>query len=145
MTSGSLNELLCLPGEDSLDERRFESSPMKILSKYLECFDRNGHQVYGVPRHVLEALAERFLSVMNEEFNSLDRAFGGSVARQRNALLVEGRDYEIVSDFLEELERAREFPPEHGTPFEQALRIVAAAYKTSEHNVLRIYKKSGRR
>lgn len=145
MTSARLTELLVLPGEDSLDERRFESSPMRIVSKYLECFDRDGHQVFGVPQYVLEALAERFLSVMNEELNSLDRAFGGSVARQRNSIFIERRDYEIVSDFLEELERAREFLPSHGTPFEQALRIVAAAYKTSEHNVLRIYKKSGRR
>ena len=81
---------------------------------------------------------------MHGKFDSVNDAFGGQVARQRRAILSEGKEFEIVFDFLCEHENAKNIPKSErtGTPFEIALEIVSDRYNMSADNVRRIYKNS---
>jgi hypothetical protein len=138
------SSLMLLPGEIENDPKVFAREPLIIVARYLECFDRDGHQGRTVPQHVLEALAERFLLVMTEQLNSLDEAFGGRIARQRNRIVESARDYEVLFAFLGELERLqkRDKSDRDDTPYALAAERVAVLFKTSRSNVERIYKKS---
>jgi hypothetical protein len=79
-------KLIVTPQQVSMDEERFAAAPYRIISRFLECFDRDGGLEIAVPSYVLEALAERFILVNSEQENSLDGAFGGCIARQLGSL-----------------------------------------------------------
>lgn len=140
--------LLVFPQEIAIHAQLFEQTPLRIVEQYLQCFDSSGNQAFDVPRHVLEALARRFLSLMSGEQGSLDDAFGGRTAQQRNELLIEARDQSVLWELLTELERVRgEALAERGpgTPFEIAVERVGARCGMSPDNIRRIYRKGGPR
>ena len=141
-----LPDFLVLPGEVEVGKRLFDDKPVRAIKKFLECFDEDGRQVFNVPRFVLESLAANFWGFMRRDFNSVDNAFGGQVARQRQAIKGEDRDFEIVFDLQCEHAEIKEIPKSErkrpGTPFEIALVIVADRHNTSTDNVRRIHKKS---
>ena len=137
--------LVVFPGEDEIDRQLFNRSPVRAISKYLECFSSEGDQCFEVPRHVLEFLAASLSQFMGGGAESLDAAFGGKTKRQRNAIESEMRDYEIVFDLMGAFEKSRKMPrAERGknTPFELAVECVAKEHELSEDAVRRIYKKS---
>ncbi len=137
--------LVVFPGEDEIDRQLFNRSPVLAISKYLECFSSEGDQCFEVPRHVLEFLAASLSQFMGGGAESLDAAFGGKTKRQRNAIEIEKRDYEIVFDLIGALEKFRKMPRAEsgaGTPFELAVERVAKEHGLGEDAVRRIYKKS---
>ena len=138
--------LLIFPWEVDLHRRLFEQSPIRIIKMYLDCFNSEGRQVFAVPEHVLETLAARLRLLMDGDCKTLDAAFGGSAARQRNRLRAEDHDLSVLWVFGEELERVRgETKRERGagTPFEIALERAGRRLDMSPENVRRIYHKSG--
>lgn len=140
--------LLVFPFEIDVHNRMFEAEPLTIMRVFLQCFDSKGRQALQVPQHVLEALAKRFLLVMSSQTNSLDAAFGGQVARQRNRLRELDRDWDVLWDFIQELERVRAEPRSKrgkGSPYDIAVERVAEKLGMSADNVRRIYKKAGKR
>lgn len=153
-------DLLILRQERLVDNELFEESPVRAITRFLQCFDSEFRQKYGVPQYVLEALAVRFGAVMSKEVNSLDEAFGGRIARQRNTLLQKEDDWDVVFDMIEETRDLKQKKRQHktngskrrnpgdgvvGTPFENATEKVGNAYKISDQTVRKIYKKAGRR
>lgn len=142
-----MEPLLVFEHEINLHKRMFEASPLTIISTYLQCFRSDGTQGRGVPKYVLEALAQRFLLLMNEETNSLDQAFGGSVARQRNRLREFARDGHVLWELMrvkEELEAQTPSERGPGTTFEIAVERVAEDLGMSPDNVRRMHKKTRR-
>ena len=142
-----LSKLHHLPGEVERELARFEERPLEIARAFLDCFDSKGTQRFEIPGHVLEAMAKRFALVMSDDHstNSLDHAFGGRVARQRNAILALERQADVVFDHIvdrQEIKKARK--PRAGTPFEQATAKVAEKHRLSEESVRKMYKKSGK-
>ena len=140
-----LTRLVVLPKEDKIDRQLFDKSPVRAISKYLECFNSDGDQRYEVPRHVLEFLAVSLAQFMDGKANSLDNAFGGKTKRQRNTIESEKRDYEIVFDLQVALQTIRKMPKAKrgkSTPFEAAVAHVAEEHELSEDAIRRIYKKS---
>ncbi len=129
-----------------LDRQLLDRSPVLAISKFLECFSSEGDQRFEVPRHVLEFLAASLAQFMGGGAESLDAAFGGKTKRQRNAIEIEKRDYEIVFELIGAIETFRKMPRAkrgNGTPFELAVGHVAEKHeKLSEEAVRRIYKKS---
>ena len=138
------SDSVVLPGEVEVSKRLFDDKPVRAIKKFLECFDEDGRQVFNVPRFVLESLAANFWGFMRGDFNSVDNAFGGQVARQRQAIKGEDRNFEIVFDLLCEHTETKKIKKSDrtGTPFEMALVIVADLHNTSTDNVRSIYKKS---
>ena len=129
----------------NLDRQLFDRSPVLAISKFLECFSSEGDQRFEVPRHVLEFLAASLAQFMGGGVGSLDAAFGGKTKRQRKAIEIAKRDYEIVFDLIGAREEFRKMPrAERGknTPYELALERVAEEHELSEEAVHRIYKKS---
>jgi hypothetical protein len=148
MAEGSKPPLLVFPFEPELHERLFEQTPLVIIKMYLDAFDSEGRQAFQVPQHVLEALARRFLALMSRQQNSLDAAFGGCVARQRNQLLAGDSDWSVLWSLLGEIKKVEgESPSERGagTPYEIALERVAEDFGMSPDNVRRIYRKGSSR
>ena len=128
-----------------LDRQLFERSPVLAISKFLECFSSEGDQSFEVPRHVLEFLAASLAQFMGGGAESLDAAFGGKTKRQRKAIKIEKRDYEIVFDLIGAFETFRKMPRAmraKATPFELAVERVAEEHELGEEAVRRIYKKS---
>ena len=119
-----------------IDAKMFAQSPIHILERYLESFAADGEMLVPVPKHILMALAERFRAFMarDSNLNSLDQAFGGKVARQRQARAADER------------RRLGAMEPDErgvvGTPHEIACEIVAEKLNLSVENVRRIYKDS---
>ncbi len=131
--------------EVNLDRQLFNRSPVLAISRFLECFSSEGDQRFEVPRHVLEFLAASLTQFMGGGVGSLDAAFGGKTKRQRNAIKIEKRDYEIVFELIGAREKFKKIPrAERGknTPFELAVGRVSEEYELSEDAVRRIYKKS---
>ncbi len=131
--------------EVNLDRQLFNRSPVLAISRFLECFSSEGDQRFEVPRHVLEFLAASLTQFMGGGVGSLDAAFGGKTKRQRKAIKIEKRDYEIVFEFIGALEKLRNMPKAErgvGTPFELAVERVAKEHGLSEDAVRRTYKKS---
>ncbi len=123
------------------DEALFSVSPYRIISRFLECFDRNGALEIAVPRYVLEELAKRFICVNCEELNSLDDAFGGRIARQRNAARKEERDWDILHEVFRLREKLRAMSPQErgvGTPTRHAIGQCAEAFGVKPGTVRRI-------
>jgi hypothetical protein len=148
VADGPKPPLIVFPFEAQLHEELFERTPLLIVKKFPEAFDSEGRQAFEVPQHVLEALAKRFIALMARQHNSLDAAFGGCVARQRNELLAEEGDWSVLWKFLRELEKVEsETPSERGagTTFEIALERLAEELDMSPDNIRRIYKKGGPR
>src|SRR5690606_23036148 len=80
------------------DEALFEKTPLLIVSKFL------AHVAGDVPSHVFEAMARRFIKVMDGESRTLDHAFGGRIRWQRNHLDKVDRQLRLISGRgLEEL------------------------------------------
>jgi hypothetical protein len=148
MSQDDLAPLLTFPFEVPLHQQLFDSTPLRIIEMYLQCFDEDGVQRFGVPKHVLEALAVRFQTLMRKQHNTLDSAFGGRVARQRNKLFLDKRDYGIIFNHMGARERARERARKSrkyersGTPTEEADEEMAERQGMSVDNVRRIYRKS---
>ncbi len=128
-----------------LDRQLFNRSPVLAISRFLECFSSEGDQRFEVPRHVLEFLAASLAQFMGGGAESLDAAFGGKTKRQRNAIGIEKRDYEVVFELIGAIETFRKMPRAKrgkSTPFELAVEHVAEEHELSEGAVCRIYKKS---
>lgn len=148
VAEGPKPPLIDFPFEVQLHEELFERTPLLIVKKFLEAFDSEGRQAFEVPQHVLEALAKRLIALMTRQHNSLDAAFGGRVARQRNELLAEEGDWSVLWKFVRELEKVEgESASERGagTTFEIAIDRLAEELKMSSDNIRRIYKKGGPR
>jgi hypothetical protein len=133
--------------EVEVHRRLFEQDALWIAQIFLECFDEEGNQRLQVPKHVLEALAQRFRKLMRKEVNTLDAAFGGKLARQRNRILSSKEEYTVSWDHMTARSKAAQVPhfQRHETPFEAADEEVAAKHGTSPENIRRIYKKAGKR
>ncbi len=128
-----------------LDRQLFNRSPVLAISRFLECFSSEGDQRFEVPRHVLEFLAASLTRFMGGGAGSLDAAFGGKTKRQRNAIRIEKRDYEIVFELIGAIETFKKTPRAKrgkNTPYELALGHVAEEHGLSEEAIHRIYKKS---
>ncbi len=137
--------LVVFPGEDEIDRQLFNRSPVLAISKFLECFSPEGNQCFEVPRHVLEFLAASLTQFMDGGVGSLDAAFGGKTKRQRKAIEIAKRDYEIVFDLIGAREKFKKIPRAErgaGTPTELAVESVAKERGLSEGAIHRIYKKS---
>ena len=137
------------PQQVRSDQELFEASPYRIISKFLVCFDRNGRHEMTVPGYVLEALAERFISVNSEQEKSLDRAFGGRIARQRDAARMEERNWDVLWDVRRRHEKLRAMSKAErgvGSPIRIAIGQCAEKYKMKPGTVRRIYygKKMGK-
>ena len=131
--------------EEKFDRKLFDRSPVLAISRFLECFNSEGDQRFEVPRHVLEFLAASLAQFMGSRAESLDAAFGGKTKRQRKAIGIEKRDYEIVFDLIGAIETFRNMPRANrgnSTPFELAVEHVAKEHELGEEAVRRIYKKS---
>jgi hypothetical protein len=132
---------LVTPQQVSMDGERFAAAPYRIISRFLECFDRDGRLKRSVPSYVLEALAERLILVNSEQANSLDVAFGGCIARQRNAARLEERDWDILCDLLRREEKLRSMSPKErgvGSPTRIAIGECAKDNKLKPSTVRRI-------
>ncbi len=136
------------PTEIEQQIARFDRQPISIIQAFLACFDSAGTQKFEVPQHVLEALAARFRLLMDErhKVNSLDVAFGGRVAVQRNALREEEHRADVVFEHIVARQKAKKKkrPDRTGTPFEQATEYVAKARGMSEENVRKKYRRAGK-
>jgi hypothetical protein len=144
MASTKLPPLMIFPWEPETDAELFDRTPFLIISRFLECFDRNGQAIREVPLHVLEALARRFICVSCEEMNSIDKAFGGCVAQQRNRLREEHSDWAVIFLLEGQFELAKRQSRRDkglGTATEVAIERVAHKLKMKPDNVRRIYKK----
>ena len=148
MASGKskLQSQLLMPGEADVHRQLFKQQPIRILEKYLECFDDECQQIYDVPEHVLSALAKCFHSFMRrEQHKSLDAAFGGSTRRQLTAIRSSERSKDMAFEILVALENIKVLPEdkrEPGSPFEVAVEMVAESQNMSPDNVRRLYKLS---
>ncbi|HEV2816238.1 MAG TPA: hypothetical protein VGW40_03315 [Allosphingosinicella sp.] len=148
MKREAMEELLVFPQEIPVHEALFEQMPLWIVRKYLECFDSKGRQARIVPRHMLEALAKRFLLVTEGTAKSLDEAFGGRVRRQRNRLHEMDRQWSVLWALMQTIEEVKAEPRSargKGSPFEIAVERVAEELGMSPDNVRRIYKQTGKR
>jgi len=137
-------------------ERKLLSrTPVLTITKYLDSFTSDGRLVAEVPKAVMETLAVHFFRFMGGQ--SLDAAFGGKTATQRDRIALEERDHRVVFDVISvmqaETERraAEQLRPKRtrranpgfvGTAYEHAVEVVAKRYRLGEENVRRIYKKS---
>ena len=141
----------------SVERAALFRNPVLAISKFLESFTSRGRVAREVPKVVMEALAVHFARFMRGDYETLDAAFGGKTATQRNRIESDERDYAVVFDLISykrtekerrEKERAlakgqgRPRPRFTGTPFEYAVEAVAKRHKLDEENVRRIYKKS---
>ena len=132
-------------------------NPVLAIAKFLESFTSKGRVAQDVPRVVMEALAVHFARFMRGDSESLDAAFGGKTATQRNRIITEERDYGVVFDVISHMRTERERrdkerqlatrkgrprPRFKSTPFEIAVDVAAKRHKLDDENVRRIYKKS---
>lgn len=125
----------------------FTTRPISAIDEFVQCFDQNGEQVFEVPRHVLEFLAQAFGAFMRNEVRSLDEAMGGSTARQRNSIAREEDAFEVafmVNSFIREIEASSEIRKEFGagTPSEIAYEKTAEILGIGVESVRLLYKKS---
>jgi hypothetical protein len=130
-----------------VDLRMFAEAPIHIIERFLDSFDDDGRLTQPIPQHILEALAVRFRPFFADrsQINSLDKAFGGKTARQRQARKTADLQYKIAFEVMRELEQIREMKPAErgaGTPYEIACEHVAAANNMSSDNVHRLYQEA---
>lgn len=130
-------------------QRLYEERPLLVIQDFLDCIDDGGVQTVELPPHVVKAMAERFRRVIGPEhtLNSLDTAFGGRVARQRNAMAEEEKTGEIVFEHIVARKAAKKVPRSErtGTPSEIASEAVARQVGVSEESIKRRYKNAARR
>lgn len=141
----------------SVERAALFRTPVLAIAKFLESFTSRGRVARDVPTVVMEALAVHFARFMRGDSESLDAAFGGKTATQRNSIASHERDYAVVFDLIsykrtekERRDKERELakragrprPRFAGTPFEHAVEAVARRHGLDEENVRRIYKKS---
>ncbi len=141
----ALENLLIFPQEEEEYRRSFEQIPVRALAVFLQCFNEQGAQVRGVPKFILEFIASRIQTFVDGPQRSLDDAFGGKTNRQLNAIYFQDRDDEVLFDFFDAREEARELPREQRasvTPFEIAVEKTAIKHNMSKNNVRKIYKRS---
>jgi len=132
------------PGEVDREMELFEGRPLAIIAAMLECFDSEGRQQFEIPEHVGIAFARRVREVMGDDHtkNSLDQAFGGRIAQQRNALREWERRGNVVFYVIA---RCRELRREGKKgPFETAVAEAATKFGLSEDNVREKYKAAHR-
>lgn len=137
------------------ERKLYSRTPVLAIAKYLESFTADGRPIGEVPKVVMETLALHFARFMGGQ--SLDAAFGGKTATQRDRIALEERDDRVVFDVIsvmkteEERRAAEQLRPKRkrranpqvaGTPYEHAVEVVAKRYRLGEENVRRIYKKS---
>lgn len=130
-----------------IDARMFEQAPIHIIERFLDSFSTDGRMTFPVGQHILEALAVRFRSFLARDaaFGSLDEAFGGQVARQRQARQAADQQYEVAFLVVVERERLRAMNKSErgsGTPHEIACEQVALQLGMKVDNVRRLYKDS---
>ena len=131
-----------------IDRKMFAQSPVHIIERFLANFSSEGTLTIPVPEHVLEALASKLRVFFDPDspVSSLDDAFGGHTARQRQALLAADRQFEVAFGLIAEMARLHELSSAErgaGTPYEIACENLAARFGMSVSNVQRIYKEAG--
>lgn len=136
-----------IDGEIELLKRRMEETPVLALELFRACFNESGKQVYEIPPFILEFLSRRFADFLSEETltNSLDQAFGGKVARQRNALRTADQMWSVIFDligFIEEGKALSGSDRSQSTPFEYGVSKTAEQYGLSEDRVHQLYVQS---
>jgi CelD/BcsL family acetyltransferase involved in cellulose biosynthesis len=136
-----------MPDRGEADRRIFEKTPVFAIARYMDHFDQEGRLKASVPPHILEELAARFSQFMDKRVRSLDVAFGGSVASQRDTFITARRELRVEALVLSGTEKARGSTSKvaKSTPREQAIARAAQLMDTSENNIQRILKKSRRR
>lgn len=140
-----LAELEMLKQEREIQSRMFEQEPVRAIFTFLDCYNSKEDQVYEIPKHVTDFLAERFQSFVNEDYKSLDETFGNRTATQRNRIINEGRNFSIVFDIQVAMGEAKKMKKSNRgkeTPFEWATENVAEKYNMSVETIRDIYKKS---
>lgn len=131
-------------GESARQLELFDERPLRILTAFLTCFNSDGEQVYDVPQHVLEALAERFRAVIGPDAstNSIDQAFGGRIARQRNSLIQDDLNAETAFEVAVGKRAAGQVPRARraGSPFEEGVAAAAERLGVSDEAIRSRYK-----
>ena len=126
-------------------KRLFKKEPVRAITAFLECYDSQDKQIFEIPHHVNEFLADCFQSFMYSNHATLDKAFGGRTASQRNSIVQEERNYGIVFDVIATREDARKQKQKEragSTPFEFAVAKVAKKYGLADDTIREIYKNS---
>lgn len=135
--------------EPPLRKALYERTPLVIVEDFLGCIDDDGVQTIEFPPHVIEAMAKRLRMLMgpNRTLNSLDQAFGGRIARQRNAIEERDKTGEIVWQHIMARKEAKNQPQEKrsGTPFEIATEEVASRAGVSDESIKRRYRLSAKK
>ena len=158
-----LPPLIVFPFDVLIESEQFAAEPVRAIWRFFDCFDDRGRQAFEVPAHVLGFIARALAARVTGMCKSLDDAFGGRVARQRNALLQDERDEEILFEYcghLDERQDARkkeiqlrsegkhnEAQALHfsGSPSEQAYADIRKEWSIGENSMRRIVKRSGQR
>jgi hypothetical protein len=126
----------------------FNKQPVKIIQYYLRYFGGNGKLLGVVPRHVLEALERPLREFYSgHQLHSLDKAFGGQTAKQRNDILTEETDEEVMFEYFLNLKTVKKMDRSQldDTRFTSACMITADSMGMKVDNVKRILKKYGKR
>ena len=133
--------------QKDIDVRMFAKTPIHIIERYLDSFATDGSMAFEVPQHILEALAVRLRAFMapSSSIRTLDQAFDGQVARQRQARVTADLQFAVAFDVYAERQEMRKLKPSQRgrrTPYEMACINVAKKRKMSVDNVRRLYKDS---
>lgn len=131
--------------EVGIHHRLFAQCPLWIVRLYLESFGARCDQLYAVPTHVLEALADALCSFWTARHPSLDLTFGGQVGRRRNAILDVDRQFDVSFEVFVARHDARKTARgarSKSTPTEIAVANAANTLGLDEENVRRLFKKA---
>jgi hypothetical protein len=117
--------------EREIQETRFEQSPVEIILKFLDSYERKGQ----VERYVLDALASRLRAFISQKGLTLDLAFGGKVGRQLQAAMTARKADEITREVM--------FARVGGVPHGKAIAAAAKKHNLSVERVRDLYKLAG--
>ncbi|MBV1900287.1 MAG: hypothetical protein KUG56_01305 [Kordiimonadaceae bacterium] len=138
--STKLRKFYVHPGETESRLGWFEAQPVAALEKFTECFNSDGQQVYEIPTYIAEFINKQLHRFLDQDVSSLDAAFGGRTARQRNHLTQ--IDFESAVNFewfaLKDQPQSIEEQGLPGSPSEQLNAIVAEKFGISEDYVKKI-------
>lgn len=130
-----------------IDRQMFEQAPIHIIERFLESFSDDGEMSSPVAPHILEALAIHFrlFFCKDSPLKSLDKAFGGAVARQRQARFKARKIYDVTFSVIVERNRLEPLTVSErsaGGPHEIACENVATGPGMKVDSVRLLYKES---
>lgn len=145
MTKNELKNLILLDGEADLQKELFDKSPVLAIEKFSACFEDEDQKVYKIHEHVELFLFQRFRGFLNGEYKSLDEAFGGKTARQRNKIMTSKKNYDAAFEYYVTHNDTKKLTIEersHSTPSEAAISEVAEALDVPEETLRSRFKNS---